>query len=361
MVITNSQDGSTMTGRQMLEWVLVSEKYDPRVTYTINEQLFSTLDSYEFPYLGARTLVINVATGLFVEAHGLVPWSLQDYSAEEINSLFIEADSVTFSQDGTLDHGKIPPDMVNLQSHWYPVPDKMVEDAHYKQFNLAHRLAEGATTQQEAIEQLIVWFQQNFFHAIEPDYTWEVYLDGREPLNTGGAVAYPLTIERIYEERVAGCHEPTIILEGMLHSLNVPAVPLSVHGHGVLYLPTLDRYVHGDHILGGTNVPPEMRLYTPDEFRPFAEDKAWIFQIAKDKYQVPLPMILIRDGDCLHIYQERVYPFPDTSKCIEVSDEEWNRMAEQVTAYNVQYDTENCIISSDMVVIRTLPELTAPE
>jgi hypothetical protein len=35
--------------------------------------------------------------------------------------------------------------------------------------------------------------------------------------------------------------------------------------------------------------------------------------------------------------------------------------AEQLAVYNVRYDTEDCIISSDMVPIRTLPELTAPE
>jgi hypothetical protein len=43
-----------------------------------------------------------------------------------------------------------------------------------------------------------------------------------------------------------------------------------------------------------------------------------------------------------------------------VSDEAWNGMAAMVPAYNVQYDTENCVISSDMVPIRTLAELSAP-
>jgi hypothetical protein len=360
MRIAPNQGGEPLTGRQMLEWILGAQHYDPRSSNAVNEQLFAALDDYTFPHPGARIYLVSVATGLYVEAYGLVPWSLGDYSRQEIENLFIEDDSYRIT-DSTLHRGDLP-DMPNVTWHTYSIwIDKIIEDAHYKQFNLAHRLTADAATQREAVLRLVDWYQQNFFHAIAPDYTWAVYLDGREPLNNGGPVAYPLSIERIYEERVNGCHEPTTLIEGMLHSLNVPALRLMVHGHGVLYLPTMDRYVHGDHIIGGTNVPPEMRLYTPDEFRPFAEDVAWIYQISRDKYQPPLSMPLKRDGGNLYIYADRVFPFPDTSKCIDVSDEEWARMSAQTAAYNVRYDTEACVISSDMVPILTLAELSAPE
>jgi hypothetical protein len=358
MTITKKQDGSVITGRQMIEWLLVTQQYDPTAANDVNEQLFANLDGYAFPHPGARIYLINVATSLYVEAHRLVPWSLENYSPYEIRNLFIEDDTFKV-RDHSLHHGDLP-DMPNTTWYQHPLSDKIVEDAHYKQFNLALRITKDASTQQEAIEQIIGWIQQNFFHAIAPDYGWEVYLDGREPLNTGGPVAFPTSIERIYEERVSGCHIPTVLQEGMLHSLNIPAVRVMIHGHGVLYLPTLDRYVHGDHILGGTNVPPGIRLYTPDEIRPFAENADWIFQIARDKYQVTLPMPLYRDGDYLYIYADKVFQ-ADRQTCIEISKEEWARMAEQVSSYNVRYDTENCVISSDRVPIRTLTELSAPD
>ncbi|HEY2982370.1 MAG TPA: hypothetical protein VGJ22_14390 [Anaerolineales bacterium] len=361
LTFTMEADGVTdRSGRQLLEWILVERAYDPRASNADKQSLFDSLDAYIWPNPGARMYLINVATGLFAEAHHFYPWSLRDYSQTQIANLFIQDDSLAW-QKNDLHHGDVPPGMPNTVSHWYPSPDLIVEEAHYKQFNLARRLAEGSATQEDAIHAVMAWTMQNFFHAYAPGYGWEVYLDGQEPRTDGGAVAYPLNLERVYEERVSGCHEPTIIMEGMLHSLNIPAVRLSMQGHGVLYLPTLERFVHGDHIVGQRDAPPEVLMLTADEIRPFAENEAFIFDIVYPrKYSSPfLSMPLYRDGGSLYILNENVRDF-SAGTCLQVSEADLARVSSQLSAYNLKYDSQTCTLTSDRLPIQTLDQLADP-
>jgi len=355
MRLTRLADDDPLTGRQLLEWLLIDQQYDPTDPSEINTSLFAALDDYGFPNPGDRIYVVNVATGLFAEAQGLYLWSLADYTVQEIDNLFVQ-DSALAVTNPMLHRGDLPADMPNLRTHsGYPLGDRVVEDAHYRQFNLARRLAADAINQEEAVASILVWMQQNFFHAYD-EYGWEVYLDGREPRSPGPA-AYPQSLDRIYEERVVGCHEPTVMLEGMLHGLNIPAIRLWVHGHGVLYLPTLDRYVHGDHVANYTDAPWGVPLLTPDEFRPYAEDVAWIFDIYLNKYQSPFISVpLKRDGDELYIHAAGLRNYPETT-CIQVSEEDWTRLSQQLSAYNIQYDDQACELTSDRVPILTLDEL----
>jgi len=354
-------DGVTdRSGRQLLEWILVEQGYDPRASNQAKQALFSGLDIYIMPNAGAKTYLINVATGLFAEAHHLYPWSLRDYSQQQIENLFIQDDSLSWESSG-LHRGDLPPGMPNTESHWYLTPDSLVEDAHFKQFNLARQIAEESVTQEQAVLSVMVWMMQNFFHAYAPGYGWEVYLDGQESRDDGGPVAYPLSLDRLYEERVSGCHEPTMMMEGMLHSLNIPAVRLMMQGHGVLYLPTLERFIHGDHIVAYRDAPPELLLLTADEIRPFAEDESWIFAIVyPDKYSSPLLSVpLYRDGQSLYIYNANARDFA-AGTCLQVSDADWARVTQQLSAYNLSYDAQTCTLTSDYLPILTLDQLADP-
>ncbi len=348
--------GIVVTGLELLRWLLINNGYDPEWSYAQKELALEGLDRREFHNQGEKIFLIIVAHGLMVEVKGLVPWSLQDYSAEEINNLFIE-DAALHYASPSLDRGTLPTDMPNLYSHAHPMGGEIVEQAHLLQFSIARDLIAGQTSHFDAAAALTVWIQQSFFHAYD-DYGWNVYLDGREPLDTGGPVAYPTSLMRIYEERAVGCHDPSIMLEGMLHSLNIPALRLNVHGHGVVYLPTLDRYVHGDHMAMYTAAPPGTLLLTPEEFRPYAEDVAWIFQIFFDKYQPPIPSIpLLREGDALYIHARNVINRPEMT-CVEISSEDWDWLSSQLTIYNIYYDTVNCELTSDYVPIQTLQALS---
>ena len=361
MTFTSTVDSQTLlTGRQFLELILAERKYNPQDNNQVKLELFAEFDRYTWPHPGAKIYLINVATGLIAEANRLYPWSLQDYSPQEIENLFIEDDSLRIESSG-VKRGVLPPGMPNALFHWYPSPDDVVADAHFKQYTLAYRLVQGETTQEEAAASIVVWMQQNFFHAYAPGYDWNVYLDGREPRTDGGAVAYPLSIERIYEERVAGCHEPTILMEGMFHSLNIPAVRLTMHGHGVLYLPTLDRYIHGDHVVTYHDAPAGMLLLTAEEILPFAEDKDWIYAIVyPDKYSSPLiSMPMYREAGSLYFYAENVRDYT-AGTCVQVSDEDWARVSQQLSVYNLRYDAQTCMLNSDRIPILTLDELTSP-
>ncbi len=361
MQVSNSLGGQNVTGREVLEWILVDMAYDPRDANSEKEEIMNALDTYVFPYPSARIFLINVATGLTVEAHGWVPWSLQDYSREDIDNLFIEDESMHPS-DSSLHRGDLPAGMPNVVNHWHGMDDLLIEEAHYKQFNLARKLTEDASNQEEAVAAIVVWLQQNFFHAVSPGYAWDVYLDGQAPRNGPGQIAYPLSLERVYEERVSGCHEPTLILEGMAHSLNIPAVRLSIHGHGVLYLPTLERFIHGDHVVAYTDAPFGSLLLTYDQILPFAQDQAYIYTIYYETiYVTPFRSIpLWRDGDFLYIESGNVRN-PGESRCIAIAQDEWLRISGQLSAYNLQYDAENCVLSSDRVKILTLDKLNQVE
>jgi hypothetical protein len=357
MNLSNSLSGQDLTGRELLEWILIDREYDPRDSNSDKEEIMNVLDTYIFPYPSARIFLINVATGLTVEAHGWVPWSLSDYSVDDIENLFIEDESFR-TTDPTLHKGDLPQGMPNAVNHWHNMDDILIEEAHYKQFNLARRLTEGAANQQDAVAAMVVWLQQNFFHAISPGYAWDVYLDGQEPREGPGQVAFPLSLERIYEERVSGCHEPTLILEGMAHSLNIPAVRLSIHGHGVLYLPTMERFIHGDHVVAYTDAPFGSLLLTYDQILPFAQEEANLYTIYYETiYVTPFrSMPLWRDGEYLYIENDTVRN-PGESVCIVIDEEDWLRISKQLSAYNLRYDTVNCVLSSDRLPILTLDEL----
>jgi hypothetical protein len=358
MQVMRVADGAFFSGQDILRWILIDQQYDPGWSNDRKEDLLASLDGYDFPSSGQRIFILTVAQGLALDARGLVPWSLQNYSAWEINNLYIE-DTALHVTNPDLDRGTLPVAMPNLFMHIYPLGDDVVEAAHVGQYHLAKRLIGDAASHSDAIAALVVWMQQNFFHAYE-DYPWDVYLDGRPPRSGAGPAAFPLSLERIYDERVVGCHEPVIMLEGMLHSLNIPAVRLSVHGHGVLYLPTLDRYIHGDHVANYTATPPGVMFLTHEEFRPYAEDVAWIFQIYFDKYDPPITSVpLHRDGDVLYIHARNIITRPDLN-CVEISFEDWTWLSQQLEAYNIFYDTVDCELTSDRVPILTLQALSAP-
>jgi hypothetical protein len=110
-----------------------------------------------------------------------------------------------------------------------------------------------------------------------------------------------------------------------------------------------------------TDAPGEVLLLTPDEFRPYAEDVGMIFQIYFDKYQSPFPSVpLWRDGDVLYIYADRLLEWTDMT-CVQISEEDWVRLSEQLAAYNLQYDPVTCVLTSDRIPILTLEELSLPE
>ncbi len=364
MKIVDKNTKSETSGYEVLMRLIIEKKYNPQI-YTNNKGNFlnSFFSEYELPQKGSKLFIINIATGLWAEAYGNLGWSLRDYSKNEIDSLFIQNDSLNDdSANATIGRPRVP-NMPNteLQLSLY-LPAQIVEDAHFKQYNLAMKLAGGARNQKEAAENILLWGEKNFFHPVdEPgnSWTWSVYLDNRkvDPKQVSPETSFPLSIERIYDERVVGCQEPTVFLEGIFHNLNIPAVRLWVWRHGVLYLPTLNKYIHGDSVVGG-KWPKGMWLLSPEQLRPTAlTESEFLRPMAKiyDDLGYPFALGMIRKNKELYVSSPLWVEPP--KNCIKPTDVQWQEMTKDFLEYDLKFNSVTCMAEGKSQPILSLERL----
>ena len=142
-----------------------------------------------------------------------MPWSIKDYSEENINYLLEREDDSQWSD------GEISKEYTKL----FPVSIDFIEQ-----------------DKEKTVNNIVEWEMKNFFHAYE-EYGWEVY-------NKQPDEIIKISLEPVFKERVVDCHLASHILIGMLRSLNIPAYEKNFKGHGVTFIPDLNLYVHGDYI-----------------------------------------------------------------------------------------------------------------
>ncbi|MFA7278283.1 MAG: hypothetical protein WC101_04865 [Candidatus Gracilibacteria bacterium] len=355
---TDESKKQTFSGSELLQKFEGEYVYDPLAPNNKKLQQISVLNNFTFASGADRLFFINVLNGLAVEASKKLPWSLADYSPEEIRNLFIQNDTIAVNTSKNGLKGDLPEGMPNTEHHQYPVPDDMIEDAHVEQLNLVLKIISGAKNQEEAVEHLIRWMKANITHADE-NYGWGVYLTpGEKPLDDGGAVAYPKTLDAIYKERVTGCHEPTIMLEGMAHGINIPAVRLSMHAHGVLYLPTMNKFIHVDHVASYVSASPNQLMLDRDTIMAFANNAKEIFSIFMDNNPTYVPISRYRKGNNLTIDLKNYKDF-DTGKCKEIADDQWQSIATELKDFAPTFDTATCSVSGKSISIQTLEEMEA--
>ncbi len=147
----------------------------------------------------------------------------------------------------------------------------MDKDATYMLGKLAVKLV-GAD-QKETTRNIVRWIKANFFHAYQDretngkyqeDWGWDKYRDNRPdsaqiPV-VGGEIFLPVNLSRYFDERISGCHEPVAVMRSMLRSVNIPGFSIKVEGHGVLYLPLEEKFVHGDNVVIYNMVPTEVLI-----------------------------------------------------------------------------------------------------
>lgn len=224
---------------------------------------------------GVVLYVLQVAQALWVEKNKIVPWSIKDYSEEEIDHLFY------YPHINGWPHQCQPASGNNEHpAEQYDEPQVEI-DATYQLFPLGQKLLQKDAT--ETILKSIQWISTNFLHYYmqtdEMGWTDELYRDGRpdeaavRELSSGYQIFAPNKLSRYFDERVGGCHEPIIVLRGILRSLNIPAINLRAEGHGVTYLPTIDRFVHGDVIIDHALTPPQVMLLNQNDFSHMPEDE----------------------------------------------------------------------------------------
>lgn len=206
-----------------------------------------------------RSYIIQVAHILKLEKEKLLPWSIKDYSKEEINQL-LNGDKTEWGQS-------------IISEEWYKL--SLVA------LNLTKDL-----NQKEAVEKIVEWETRNFFHAYE-DYGREVYGKGMTDL----------TIEELFRERVVSCHTASHILIAMLRAINIPSYEIHLKGHGVVFIPSLNLYVHGDYIADFA-VEPSL-LMTKEELESYANSERGYMKFWEES---PYRFVeLKREGNSLYI------------------------------------------------------------
>lgn len=302
--------------------------------------------NYKQQKIAYQIFITNVANGVWTEKNGKVPWSLAKMNEAELSQLYIPYD---LFGDGYEVGSPVAPSIpgVSLQGFVYPSLTPIHQEANYKLYNLAHSLVGKAKTQTEVVDNVVFWMQQNFFHADEK-YGWDQYKDNQTegdkvPFGENGSYYAPLSLSRIFDERVIGCQEPTVILANLLHNLNIPAIRLSEHGHGVVYLPSLNRYVHGDAIaiikspkgfIVQTTAAFTNMVALNDFIQPLTDAHASLF---------PAYLTLQREGNTLKLSSGNFYVYP-AKTCTVISPAQWSTLITGYENFQPYYDTTTCRI-----------------
>lgn len=236
--------------------------YSPSLSPQEKKDVFESLEGWDQLEELDQLFLIQLTHSLHLEENNLVPWSLLEYSKEEIISLFTSDSRDTvleFYQAGyTSDRSEfdkfkgdqLPLDMLKDTENLYILSKNVIGDE---------------VTHYESIVKVVDWIERNFVHASNINNPESVPSDDPLVINyTRGDHGY---IKGIFKTRSPnGCGGGTALLRGMLRSLNIPAYELIAQSHGVVFMPTINRYVHGDTLLGySVTVPADYFILTLEE------------------------------------------------------------------------------------------------
>lgn len=321
---------------------------------TAQKKLFfeKTFSDIQFESTHEKEFITRVVHALWFEKHGGANWSLKDYSTDEIAILLW-----TPGFDGGMPNGT-PTNIPLLQ---YPqsffinniYPNSFRREGMYALHQLAMKFKKSSI--KESLLAAIYWQKKNFFHAYT-DYNWNRYKDNQTEADKigmgGGSIYLPTSIERLFDERVTGCHEHSLLISDYLRAMNIPAANLKHAGHGVLFVPSLNAYVHGDHIADMHVIPPEDYLVTADQIVTAGSQNYG--SILSDKYPYPQHYFT---NTLLARKDNKLFLHTDSVTGITIPQSDWDIMVSQVPEFNLKYDTATGV-SSDMVPIQTLEELS---
>jgi len=273
--------------------------------YNESKEVYYDLEENEIIYLKS---IVHI---LWIEDKNMFPWSIKNYSKEDINYLIEREDDSQWSD------GEISREYTKL----FPLSVNLVNDS-----------------KEKTIRNIIEWEMKNFFHASE-QYGWGVYSKKSDEITS-------IPLESVFKERVVDCHLASHILIGMLRSINIPAYEKNYRGHGVTFIPDLNLYVHGDYI-AQFSVNPDI-LMTKEELEIYVNseegyNKFW----NENQNKYPL---LKRKGNNLYI--------EGTLQTQEAkSEENINFIKESLKEYNLTFhgnELGGIEIKSDLIKINEL-------
>lgn len=344
---------------------ILNAGYDGSKDINSKEKLLrSILDKYSFDSKNnidfhddtpQREYIIKTVHSLWVEYNKIVPWSLKDLTEKEITSFF-RVNEESYGDDvpeTSLDPDINSPGVYIISNEYFVVP-KISEESAYKVYNLSRKFLKD--TQEDTVKEILRWQKKNFFHSYN-DWTFEVYRDGRADEEAKGKF-HPTSIERLFEERVTGCHMNSLLFASMLRNLNIPAVNIRAFGHGTTYIPTIDKYVHGDHIADFFLVPTEDLLLNAEDIKTIVStgEHGDYHKLIWDKYVNNFPQInyaahkLIRKENNLLLEQTIYYA--------QIPEESMKVIQEEAKEFNIYHDKDKGWIVGKEVPIKNLLQLS---
>ncbi|MFH1637347.1 MAG: hypothetical protein ABIB71_02905 [Candidatus Woesearchaeota archaeon] len=323
-----------INGFEALEEIL--DIYNPYEPISQKENKFDAVfERYGYLDEEGRIFLIHVAHSLWLESSDIVPWSLKDYSRDEIAILLLWRYEESYhSMSSLIDNAQFSSEdsswrLGNASKDWY------------KAFPLAKGLAEGSESQLQAAGKIIEWAEKNFLHA-ESGWGWE---------DTYG---YPrnimrYTLEELFQERIVGCQTTSMVVPAVLQSINIPAYKIWRDQHGVAYMPSLDLYVHGDFIADYAAIPASDLLMTKDELLGWSSSERGYLAFNDDIYnnRRQYNIGLHREGNSL---------FVSGSMLCSRYEDYWDQINSQLWEYNPSCDGDRVV--SESVRIKNLDELT---
>lgn len=219
----------------------------------------------------------NLVHALYLEVNHIVPWSLHDYDSYQIEFLL-----PTNCHHSSLPH----PQFIRRDDCEITNEDREP----YRIFPLARSSirSDQQATAQEVIREIPLRFaHQGFWEGHSHDVTYQSadYRSVCSSSSPGNEGYLPLTA--LFRERNLsdGCWAASSLSATYLRSLNIPARLVSftrpedpeynngrLH-HGVLWLPSLDLYSHGDWLaVGHAGTPGELLLYSWERFHETARN-----------------------------------------------------------------------------------------
>jgi hypothetical protein len=315
--------------------------------------------SYKVAYDANMIFLIRTAHILWMELNKQLSWSIKNYSEDEIKGLFFEILMNIY--------GSLCP-TVPTESQWdgvwdlFPEPEINLE-ASYKFHAIAMKLKAG--TREQSVINCIRWLKSNLFH---PYNEWMLTrYTGGVLWNPDGSRCPP-NLSRLFEERIAGCHSPAVLLSELLRLLNIPAFPIGIGNstighHGVTYIPVLERFVHGDTIVLNPRCPSEIVLLTPAEMAEYKIDSMMDYTIRKklktivvqEKFVEQLIKSMEREGATLIIRFVDPDPYNPLLPPNIVA-----MLQQELPQFHIQYNAAGTALVSQPVPIRMLEDFSAP-
>ncbi|RMF25647.1 MAG: hypothetical protein D6760_00485, partial [Deltaproteobacteria bacterium] len=229
-----------------------------------------------------RDILARMANMFWVELRIGPPWHLRDLSPEGLRDLYFPVmnDPIWRGDYDTVFNVLTP--TLSFRGETPPIEDTLsiAAPGHFLLFPLAWKIAAGATSSRSALEALVRWMEDRFFHPYlnsSKGEDWDQTVYEKYPLVYQDFYypGYPGWYDffNVFLERTADCHLAARILKALAAAINIPALsgevdyPPEPHGgHGATFFRDLGVFVHGDWIADLVAIPPDRLLLDQTAF-----------------------------------------------------------------------------------------------